>query len=252
MEEDRGRSAARPFPAEEYDTMAVRVGGGQVRGRVLKVARGSAARPSSGRVRSALFSMLDSRVTGALRGVRPRPLRRLTGPARRKSSASKPSAGAPHVAITLTSWSRAALSAHLHELRRDTFSNLEIPSALPRQARVHRMTVEPSPREGAHPEACRRAALSKARPYDLVLMDPPYAQDDLIADSRRRRARKGWRWSRWCTERRSPLLRRYNCRRARPSPRPRSPPTAGGLERVTERTYGDTVLTIYRRSGGAQ
>ena len=193
--------------------MAVRVGGGQVRGRVLKVARGSAARPSSGRVRSALFSMLASRVTGAS------VLDLYAGTGALGIEAL--SRGAAHVDFVEQGGPEcAALRANLESL------------GFARQARVHRMTVDRA-------LASLTLGLSKgdpSGPYDLVLMDPPYAQDDLAT----------------VLEKVEPLVAEGGTIVAEHDRRHALPPTAGGLERVTERTYGDTVLTIYRRSGGAQ
>ena len=184
--------------------MAVRVGGGQVRGRVLKVTRGSATRPSSGRGRSALFSMLAPRLpdasvldlyagTGAL-GI------------------EALSRGAAHVDfVEQGSRECATLQDNLEAL------------GYASQARVHTMPVE-------------RALSVLSGPYDLVLMDPPYAQDILAP----------------LLERLGSLVAEEGTVVAEHDRRQSLPPTAGGLERVTERAYGDTVLSIYRRLGGAQ
>ena len=184
--------------------MAVRVGGGQMRGRVLKIARGSTTRPSSGRIRSALFSMLASRVseasvldlyagTGAL-GI------------------EALSRGAAHVDfVEQGSRECATLRANLASLGFAT------------QARVHRMPVD-------------RALSVLSGPYDLVLMDPPYAQDALSP----------------LLERVESLLVEEGAVVAEHDRRQSLPPAVGGLERMTERAYGDTVLSIYRRLGGTR
>ena len=91
------------------------------------------------------------------------------------------------------------------------------------QARVHRMPVE-------------RALSLLDGPYDLVLMDPPYAQGALAP----------------LLLRVEPLVAEEGTVVAEHDSRQSLPETAGGLERVTERTYGDTVLSIYRRFGGTQ
>ncbi len=184
--------------------MAVRVGGGQVRGRVLKVTRGSTTRPSSGRVRSALFSMIASRLpdasvldlyagTGAL-GI------------------EALSRGAAHVDFVEQGARECATL-------QDNLESLGYAS----QGRVHRMPVH-------------RALSALSGPYDLVLMDPPYAQDALTP----------------LLEQVDSLVAEQGTVVAEHDRRQSLPTTAGGLERVTERVYGDTVLSIYRRLGGAQ
>ena len=184
--------------------MAVRVGGGQVRGRVLKVTRGSATRPSSGRVRSALFSMLASRVSGAS------VLDLYAGTGALGIEAL--SRGAAHVDfVEQDSRECATLRANLESLGYAT------------QARVHRMPVD-------------RALTSLSGPYDLVVMDPPYADDALAS----------------LLERVGPLVAEDGTVAAEHDRRHSLPPTAGSLEQVTERAYGDTVLSIYRRLGGSQ
>lgn len=193
--------------------MAVRVGGGQVRGRVLKVARGSAARPSSGRVRSALFSMLASRVSGAS------VLDLYAGAGALGIEAL--SRGAAHVDfVEQGSRECDALRANLDSL------------GFAAHARVHKMPVDRA-------LASLTLSLSKGAlsgPYDLVLMDPPYAQDALAP----------------LLERVASLVSEDGTVVAEHDRRHTLPATAGTLERVSERAYGDTVLSIYRRLGGTQ
>ena len=184
--------------------MAVRVGGGQVRGRVLKATRGSTTRPSSGRVRSALFSMLGPRVSGAS------VLDLYAGTGALGIEAL--SRGATHVDFVEQGGPECAtLRANLASLGYTS------------QARVHRMPVA-------------RALSLLAGPYDLVLMDPPYAQEALAS----------------LLEQIESLVAEGGMVVAEHDRRQSLPPTAGELERVTERVYGDTVLSIYRRLRGAQ
>ena len=192
--------------------MAVRVGGGQIRGRVLKVTRGSATRPSSGRVRNALFSMLDSRVAGA--------------------SVLDLYAGTG--ALGIEALSRGA--AHVDFVEQDdrecaTLRDNLASLGYATQAQVHRMPV-------ARALTSFTLSLSKglSGPYDLVLMDPPYAQDALAP----------------LLERIESLVAEDGTVVAEHDRRQSLPATAGALERVTERAYGETVLSIYRRLGGAQ
>ncbi len=184
--------------------MAVRVGGGQVRGRVLKVARGSATRPSSGRVRNALFSMLSSRLSGA--------------------SVLDLYAGAGALGIEALSRGAAHVDFVEQGGRECTALRANLDSlGLAAQARVHRMTVD-------------RALSVLSGPYDLVLMDPPYAQDALPP----------------LLERIEPLVADDGTVVAEHGRRQSLPSVVGRLARVTERAYGETTLSIYRPLGGAR
>ena len=122
--------------------MAVRIIGGQAKGRTLHVGRGATTRPTSGVVRSALFSIL----TPYLEAVSVLDLFAGTG------------------ALGIEALSRGAATADFVEqdprqctaLRR----NLET-LGLTERARVRGSRVE-------------QAIASLPGPYDLVLMDPPY------------------------------------------------------------------------------
>jgi 16S rRNA (guanine966-N2)-methyltransferase len=130
--------------------MTVRVVGGAARGRALKVAVGKATRPSSSRVRSALFSILASDLPG--------------------SSVLDLYAGTG--ALGIEALSRGAESADFVErLPRQCAiikENLESLGYIA-QARVYKMSVE-------------TACLSLDGPYTVILMDPPYGELAKIPD----------------------------------------------------------------------
>lgn len=68
-------------------------------------------------------------------------------------------------------------------------------------------------------------------PYDLIIMDPPYADPALIATLERVGV--------------SPLVQSGTILAIGHSPRVTLPPTAGRLERLRERCHGDSCFTIY-------
>jgi 16S rRNA (guanine966-N2)-methyltransferase len=121
----------------------VRLSGGDLRSRRIHVPRGSAIRPTPGRVREALFSILGAKVDGA----RFLDLYAGTG------------------AIGFEALSRGATHATFVEAHRPTALRIR---ALGEQLGVaERVTVIAAPAE--------RAAAALAGPYDIVYADPPYA-----------------------------------------------------------------------------
>jgi 16S rRNA (guanine966-N2)-methyltransferase len=120
----------------------LRVIGGRLRGRALSAPRGRDTRPTSDRVREALFSILGS-VQGA------RVLDLFAGSGALAIEALSRGAGA----ATLVDFSAAAIAV----IR----SNL---TALGLQAEVHNQAAA----------TFLRGALEVARQYDLVFLDPPY------------------------------------------------------------------------------
>lgn len=130
-----------------------RIIGGRVGGRTIAVPRGAATRPTSDRVREALFSMLVAR--DVIAGARVLDLYAGSG------------------ALGLEAVSRGAASADLVEADRPTARLIERNARdLGIPARVHAMTVR---------AFARRPVVA---PADLVLADPPYplAEADLAAD----------------------------------------------------------------------
>ncbi len=72
---------------------------------------------------------------------------------------------------------------------------------------------------------------SEARPYDLIIMDPPYADPDLVLTLER--------------VGRSPLVESATVLVIGHSPRVALPERAGRLERLRERCHGDSCVSIY-------
>jgi 16S rRNA (guanine966-N2)-methyltransferase len=124
----------------------MRITGGTFRSRTLRAPRGQATRPTSDRVREALFAILSSR-HGALEGARVLDLYAGTG------------------ALALEALSRGAAEATLVESARDALAAL--------RANVRALGVE----HVAHIVAqdVREAVRRLEGPYDLVLADPPWS-----------------------------------------------------------------------------
>jgi 16S rRNA (guanine(966)-N(2))-methyltransferase RsmD len=121
----------------------LRITGGEFRSRPLKAPRGSATRPTSDRVREALFAILGARVPEA----RVLDLYAGTG------------------ALGLEALSRGAAEATFVERSREALVALRanvVALGLERRARVVAAPTE-------------RAAGETAGPFDLVFADPPYA-----------------------------------------------------------------------------
>jgi 16S rRNA (guanine966-N2)-methyltransferase len=128
----------------------MRITGGSLRSRALRAPRGQATRPTSDRVREALFGILGS--AGALEGARVLDLYAGTG------------------ALALEALSRGANRAVLVESSRDALAAIRANVAalgLDGRARVLACEVE---------RALDR--LSALGPFDLVLADPPWALVD--------------------------------------------------------------------------
>jgi 16S rRNA (guanine(966)-N(2))-methyltransferase RsmD len=177
----------------------MRITGGVHRSRTLRAPRGMATRPTTDRVREALFSILASR--GAVEGARVLDLYAGTG------------------ALGLEALSRGAAEATFVESARDALDALRENVAalgLGSQARVIAGKVE-------------RASLD-AGPYDLVLVDPPYAE----------------------VSRSVPAVLEALVARLAPSAtivlehgKKDAAPLIRGLELEDSRRYGDSVLSIY-------
>lgn len=184
----------------------MRITGGIYRSRPLCAPRGQLTRPTSDRVREALFGLLDA--AGALENARVLDLYAGTG----ALSLEALSRGAAHA--TLVESSRAALDA-LHENVRQlglTARTLVVPSDVER--------------------ATRR--LAESGPFDLAFADPPWAQVD---SGRTKGALEKLAASRVFAEHALVVLE-HSAR----SP----PPTVSGLELRETRRYGDTALALYK------
>lgn len=180
----------------------MRISGGTGRGRRLIAPSGSAVRPTSDKVRQALFNILGDRVSGAAF------LDLFAG-----------AGGIGIEAISRGAGTVVFVDASRHSVRAIK-DNLDR-TGLGQKAKV---------------VMAEAGAFIKrpSGPYDIIFMDPPYAEDV------------------------SPLLERigysgllkpdgiliYEHFRKRPSP-----DKAGGLVLFREARYGDTVLAFYRLSG---
>ncbi len=179
-----------------------RIVSGTAGGRRLVVPKGETTRPTSERVREALFSMLDTR--GAVRGARVLDLYCGSG-ALGLEAASR---GAAEV-VLVDSAHQAVAAA------RQNVAALGLP----------RVSVVVAAAE-------RHVAAAAGRPFDLVLLDPPYAvAADPLAAVLARLADGGW-----LAEDALVVVERSTR-----TPEPRWP---DGLERVDVRRYGDTSVWI--------
>lgn len=128
----------------------MRIIAGEFKGRVLRAPKGSNTRPTTDRVREALFSALSS-ARGGLEG------------------AVVLDAFAGSGALSLEALSRGAARAHLFERDRAALDalngNVRALGLSPNRARVHRGDV------------FKDAPLRIRPPFDVVFLDPPYAYD---------------------------------------------------------------------------
>jgi len=132
-----------------------RIIGGRVGGRRIVTPRGANTRPTSDRVREALFSAIES-WCGSLSGLRFLDLYAGSG------------------AVGLEAWSRGAGVVTLVEQDRRTASMI---SANARGLGFNRADVVAGPVSGM-------LARSPSAPYDVAFLDPPYAPPatDVVAD----------------------------------------------------------------------
>ena len=184
----------------------MRVIAGDRRGFQLKGPAGEFTRPMADRVREALFSMLTSL------GVAPERVLDLY-------------AGTGGIGIEALS--RGAESADFVERNPAAAAVVRANLAHTRYTDVTRVFQEPV-----------STFLSRAErdsgvmaPYDLIVMDPPYADPDLIATLER--------------VGRSPLVESSTILAIGHSPRVTLPEQAGQLVRLRERCYGDSCFSIY-------
>ena len=184
----------------------MRITGGTLRSRAIRAPRGQATRPTSDRVREALFGILES--AGVVRGARVLDLYAGTG------------------ALALEALSRGAARAVLVESSREALAAVRGNVAsldLAEVARVLAVDVR---------EAVRR--LAGEAPFDRVLADPPWALVDtgeaprVLADLAR---------STLLAEGALVVLEHAS---RTPSPR------IEGLTEQQSRRYGDASLTFYK------
>jgi 16S rRNA (guanine966-N2)-methyltransferase len=187
----------------------MRITGGTFRSRALRAPRGQATRPTSDRVREALFGILAS--AGALEGARVLDLYAGTG------------------ALALEALSRGAVRAVLVESSRDALDAI--------RANVASLGVDDRVRVVASDvrAAVRRIAPAEA-PFDLVLADPPWALVDSGAAPRA--LGELVRGNALSLSLSGTLVLEHAARSG--------PPDLGGLALAETRTYGDTALSFYK------
>jgi 16S rRNA (guanine966-N2)-methyltransferase len=184
----------------------MRITGGTLRSRALKAPKGQATRPTTDRVREALFGILTS--AGALEGARVLDLYAGTG------------------ALALEALSRGAATAVLVESAREALTAL--------RANVTALGLEDRARVVAGDVAKAIRRLPDAGPFDLVFADPPWAMVDeghstVVLSALARSAGIA-------TDGR--VVLEHSARTA--------PFDVDGLVRLETRKYGDTALTFYK------
>jgi 16S rRNA (guanine966-N2)-methyltransferase len=184
----------------------MRITGGTLRSRQLRAPRGSSTRPTSDRVREALFGILGS--ADVLSGARVLDLYAGTG------------------ALALEALSRGALRATLVESSREALAAL--------RANVASLGLTASTRVVAGDVLAVAARLVEDGPFDLVLVDPPWADVD---GGRPQRALAALARSGALAPHAVVVLEHAA----------RSPvPSIEGLTSEDARRYGDTALAFYK------
>jgi 16S rRNA (guanine(966)-N(2))-methyltransferase RsmD len=184
----------------------MRITGGTYRSRALRAPKGPATRPTTDRVREALFGILVS--AGEVAGARVLDLYAGTG------------------ALALEALSRGAATAVLVESGREAIVAL--------RSNVAALGLEDRAQIVAGDVAQVVRRLARSGPFDLVLADPPWAMvddgDATVAISALVQAGGIGQDSRVVLE--------HSARTA--------PPEVDGLVRLDTRRYGDTALTFYK------
>jgi 16S rRNA (guanine966-N2)-methyltransferase len=184
----------------------MRITGGTLRSRALRAPRGEVTRPTSDRVREALFGILGS--ARLLDGARVLDLYAGTG------------------ALALEALSRGAARATLVESSRDALAAV--------RANVLALGVDDRARVVAADVRGAAGQLGRAGPFDLVLVDPPWALVDggeaprAVAEIVRAGA----------LDPGALVVLEHAARSV--------PPEIEGLARGETRRYGDTALTFYK------
>lgn len=188
----------------------MRITGGSFRSRALRAPRGDRTRPTSDRVREALFSILTSRRDGpSLVGARVLDLYAGTG------------------ALAIEALSRGAAHATVVENGAEALAALRANvQGLGLEARVRIVTT---PVERAAPRADR----APEAPFDVVFADPPYA---LVRSGDVVRAMARWLEPRVLTSSATVVVEHASAD---------APPAFEALNLVDSRRYGDTTLSFY-------
>jgi 16S rRNA (guanine966-N2)-methyltransferase len=187
----------------------MRITGGTLRSRPLQAPRGQATRPTSDRVREALFGILGS--AGVLPGARVLDLYAGTG------------------ALGLEALSRGAARATLVESSRDALVAL--------RANVASLGMSALAQVVAGDVRSHVTRLAHAGPFDLVMADPPWALVDEPGPSSPRRVLASLAQSSGLAD--DALVVLEHAARS-------VPPEIEALTRGETRRYGDTALTFYK------
>jgi len=184
----------------------MRITGGTYRSRSLRAPRGRATRPTSDRVREALFGILEA--AGGVEGAHVLDLYAGTG------------------ALGLEALSRRAATATFVEFSPSALAVLRANIAsLGVEDRAHVVALDVS-------RAVRR--VRSAGPFDLVVVDPPWA---LVDEGEAKRVLSSLALDGVLTQAAWVVLE-HSARS--------SPPDADPLVRTETRAYGDTALTFYK------
>jgi 16S rRNA (guanine966-N2)-methyltransferase len=190
----------------------MRVIAGLAKGHTLRGPKSDATRPTSDKVRGAIFSMLEAMMP--LEGLRALDLYAGTG------------------ALGIESLSRGAAWCDFVEQDRAACriiaENLEH-TRLAGQAKVHVLTVE---RVLAHPDLLTPHFTESPR-YDIIMLDPPYADEGVWSVVAR--------LADWPLTAAGAVVILEHSKRAEP------PPTIDNLTMLKTRRHGDTCVTFYKR-----
>ena len=184
----------------------MRVTGGIFRSRALRAPPGQSTRPTSDRVREALFGILSS--AGALEGARVLDLYAGTG------------------ALALEALSRGAAAATLVESSREALVAL--------RANVATLAVGDRASVVAGDVRAASPRLVRAGPFDLLLADPPWA----LVDAGESTLAIAGLVSAGALAEGGLVVLEHSSRTA--------PPDIAGLVRRDTRRYGDTALAFYK------
>jgi 16S rRNA (guanine966-N2)-methyltransferase len=198
----------------------VRVIAGAAKGRPLHAPRGMAVRPTSDKIKGALFSMLESLLVARHADGEQ------TEPAEVWQGLSWLDLYAGSGALAIEALSRGAARADLVEANHSVCQVIKrnlIETGTKSAANVYCQTVRAA--------LARESAIFGAGGYDIIALDPPYADPNLLAVLQ--------------TVAESGLLRAGGLLAVEHSRRVELPQGLGGLTRLRDRGHGDTVISIY-------